>query len=197
MNLKHLGDALDHWKGSLFDYLREEKVLHDFAVDPMDSDQEQWKKTDFAIYRRLLRIDENQLIRHKSTLADDRNQYFSEIKLITGDLFLDPDTGILTSKVNKKDEKKYIKPHEVASLLQDDRLLAVYQHVRGKVVSERVGKCLDAIKQKTSSFSCCSYESGMAAMLFLSHQPDRTTKVKEALTRLLGKHTKRIVLSRR
>jgi hypothetical protein len=35
MNLKYLGDTLDHWKGCLFEYLQAQCVLRDFAVDPM------------------------------------------------------------------------------------------------------------------------------------------------------------------
>jgi len=38
MNLRYLGDALDHWKGSLFESLQQANILHDFAVDAMASD---------------------------------------------------------------------------------------------------------------------------------------------------------------
>jgi hypothetical protein len=192
MNLNYLGDALDHWKGSLFKYLQREGVLCHFAVDPMASDQAQWVETDFAIYRHLLWVNENQLIRHQSTLAD-RQRYFLEIRH-TGDLFLDPDTGISTGWVKKKIENKYIKPQEAASLLhtQDDRLLVVYQHVRATRVSVRVDQCLAAIARETNGF-WCSYESGTVAMLFLSRRTDRTSDAQKALQRLLGRHTNRRV----
>lgn len=191
MNLNYLGDALDHWKGSLFEYLQREGVLHHFAVDPMASDQAQWAETDFAIFGRLLRVNDNQLIHHQSTLAD-RHRYFLEIRR-SGDLFLDPDTGISTGRV--ANENQYIKPQEVALLLhtQDDRLLAVYQHVRAMRVSVRVDQCLAAIARETNGFGCCSYESSTVAMLFLSRRIGRTIDVQRALQRLLGRHTNRRV----
>ena len=191
MNLNYLGDALDHWKGSLFEYLQREGVLHHFAVDPIASDQAQWAETDFAIFGRLLRVNDNQLIHHQSTLAD-RHRYFLEIRR-SGDLFLDPDTGISTGRV--ANENQYIKPQEVALLLhtQDDRLLAVYQHVRAMRVSVRVDQCLAAIAREANGFGCCSYESSTVAMLFLSRRIGRTIDVQRALQRLLGRHTKRRV----
>jgi hypothetical protein len=33
MNLTFLGDALDHWKGSIFESLQKGGILPDFAVD--------------------------------------------------------------------------------------------------------------------------------------------------------------------
>jgi hypothetical protein len=38
LNLIYLGDALDHWKGSLFESLQQEKAVQGLAVDPMTSD---------------------------------------------------------------------------------------------------------------------------------------------------------------
>lgn len=54
MNLEFLGDALDHWKGSLFQSLCAGQVLHDFAVNPMATDQESWKEADFEVHARLI-----------------------------------------------------------------------------------------------------------------------------------------------
>jgi len=66
LNLNFLGDALDHWKGSLFESLQEAQVLRDFAVDPMASDLGSWNSDDFLILARLLH--------GKFVLADrDRN----------------------------------------------------------------------------------------------------------------------------
>src|SRR3990172_1779207 len=127
MNLKYLGDALDHWKGSLFEYLANARVMREFAVDPMASDLLEWTKTDYSLFARLLRIDESQLILHHVTLHD-RPRYFREITH-KGDLFFDPDTGIATGRV--KNREQYIWPREIATLLDGsaDRLLPVYQHV--------------------------------------------------------------------
>lgn len=91
MNLAFLGDALDHWKGSLFESLQRSIVLRDFAVDPMASDWSKWQPEDISLFTRLLRIDKSQLIPHNIGLTN-RKRYFDEIEH-PGDLFLDPDTG--------------------------------------------------------------------------------------------------------
>ena len=78
MNLRYLGDALDHWKGSLFEFLQAERLLRDFAVDPMATDGDIWEEADFALFARLLRVNPNQILRHKIPLLQ-RNGYFKEI----------------------------------------------------------------------------------------------------------------------
>lgn len=186
MNLRYLGDALDHWKGSLFEYLANVGVLREFAVDPMASDLLEWAEADYALFARLLRVNKSQIIRHKVRLSD-RPRYFAEI-IHQGDLFLDPDTGIATSGGGKAGQ--YIRPREVVSLLMDvpGRLLAVYQHVRAQKVMARVDTCIATVAKDIENFGWCSYESGTVAMLFLSHQPDRTKDVGKALEGLLGRH---------
>ena len=185
MNLKYLGDALDHWKGSLFEYLAKEGVLREFAVDPMASDLLPWTEVDYSLFARLLRIDKFRIIRHHVTLRD-RPRYFAEITH-TGDLFLDPDTGIATGRVTKR----HISPLEVASLLEKpkDRLLVIYQHnARGMKMSARVDECLARLMRETDGFGWCSYESGTVAMLFLSQKADRASEVEAAFKTYLGRH---------
>ncbi len=187
MNLKFLGDALDHWKGSLFDSLQKAQALQDFAADPMASDLESWLQEDFDLFARLLRITPGQLISHRASL-EDRAGYFGEI-LHQGDLFLDPDTGVETPGV-KEDRRRYVKPAEVGKLLDRStgRLLMIYQHVRGKRVSDRVDKVLNTLRDEIGDFRCCSYESPTVAMLFLSRLPPRTTSVAKHFKTLLGRH---------
>ena len=40
MNLKYLGDTLDHWKGSVFQILQEAKLLRNLEVDAMMTDSD-------------------------------------------------------------------------------------------------------------------------------------------------------------
>lgn len=186
MNLAYLGDALDHWKGSLFEFLVGERLLRDFAVDPMATDGDQWTPDDFALFARLLRIGEPQILRHKSSLAA-RSRYFAEIEH-RGDLFLDPDTGIDTG--GGSPVEKYLKPRELAALLESPktRVVAVYQHVRAQKTRVRVDACLRVLIDVVGGAGWCSYESGTVAMLFLSHDAARTITIAEAFGRLLGRH---------
>src|SRR6266542_4206536 len=96
MNLTFLGDALDHWKGSLFESLSRAGILRNFAVDPMASDLPAWRPEDFLLFAQLLRVDRSQIVEHQADLGD-RSRYFAEITH-SGDLFLDPDTGVATGR---------------------------------------------------------------------------------------------------
>lgn len=187
MNLEFLGDALDHWKGALFASLQKEKILRDFAVDPMATDQDSWGKKDREVYARLLRIKQSQVIRHKVSLQK-RAKYFGEIAH-KGDLFLDPDTGVETPGV-KGDRCRYVRPAEIGQLFDrsDERLLIIYQHVRGKRVSDRVEKVLKTLHDEIDQFRCCSYESGTVAMFFLSRLEARTSTVAKHFKAVLGRH---------
>jgi len=54
LNLKFLGDALDHWKGSLFAALQRAQVVQNFLVEPVFSDSDDWRPDDRRIYAQLL-----------------------------------------------------------------------------------------------------------------------------------------------
>jgi hypothetical protein len=152
MNLQFLGDALDHWKGSVFESLQKSFLLIDFRVDAMVSDNERWEESDRRLYTKLLRIEQYQLNAHKNILSDDRNKYFNEIPS-KGDLFLDPDTGFKTGKV--KNLSQYLKADELCRLLEQNkkRIVAVYQHVRAQRTRNRVEEVLRVLREDRDDFS--------------------------------------------
>ncbi len=195
MNLAFLGDALDHWKGSLFESLHGAGVLQNFAVDAMASDAEAWRPEDGALLARLLRVEQRQVIRHTASLLS-REAYFAEIDH-RGDLFLDPDTGVATGPV--KEPERYVKPEEVKNLLATapDRLLVVYQHVRAQRPSDRVDAVLASLRAQAGDFAWSSYESGTVAMLFLSRKEERACAVADHFRGLLGRHADGRIRARR
>lgn len=186
MNLKFLGDALDHWKGSLFERLTATGVLHGLAIDRMASDAAAWQPQDVQLFASLLRVGPSQIIAHQSALRD-RSAYFAELRHVT-DLFVDPDTGIFTGRGRATPE--HISANEIGSLLDvaPGRIVAVYQHVRAKKVSVRVDEVLAHVRDEVGAFSWTSYESATVAMLFLSRTPARARQVLEACNAILGRH---------
>jgi hypothetical protein len=50
MNRRYLGDAFDHWKGSVFEFLQRDKVLRNFLVDPMAPDEQKWSRDDLSYW---------------------------------------------------------------------------------------------------------------------------------------------------
>jgi len=187
VNLKFLGDAIDHWKGSLFGSLQGAGVLYRLVVDPMASDGTSWTQNDFALYAQLLHVELSQLAPHNVDLRADRHRYFNEIPS-AGDLFLDPDTGIATRYV--KEREKYITPSESNELLNmsSDRLLVVYQHVRAQPSAKRVDLVLHVLRQRAGAFHWCSYESSTVAMIFVVRRGARTTATTKHFRDILGKH---------
>ena len=183
MNLDFLGDALDHWKGSLFESLQAKRVLREFAVDPMATDLPRWKPEDFSLYARLLRIEPCGILKHSIPLSV-REAYFGEIRH-SGDIFLDPDTGVATGKCSAK----HISPAEIAKLLRTDRLVAVYQHVRAQRVADRVDAVCAAVQNKVPNVYWCSYESGTVAMIFLAFSQERVAEVRNHFVEWLGRHS--------
>jgi len=183
MNLAYLGDALDHWKGSVFEFLVSKSLLRDFKVDPMATDHAAWTPAAYKVYAELLRVEEWQILQHSKELAA-RDSYFREIRH-TGDLFMDPDIGINTGGLSPVN--KHIKPREMSDLLQDgDRVLAVYQHPRAKT-RERVKRCVEVLADQLAGVGWCSYESATVAILFFSRKRERTEAIAAAFRRRLGK----------
>lgn len=184
----YLGDALDHWKGSIFAELQTTDILRDFAVDPMVGDAASWKATDWSLLSKLLKVQQQQILSHGLTLDDDRCAYFKEVTH-TGDLFLDPDTGIATGRV--KNPTQYLFPAEIFQLLDahEPRLLVVYQHIRAQKTRTRLEKIISVLRHHSSEFACCSYESSTVAMLFLSRDVQRVKHVSEYFQKMLGRHS--------
>ncbi len=180
MKLDFLGDAFDHWKGSLIESLSKAHILRNFAVDLMVTDGD-WRNEDFQLYARLLRVAQGQLLEHRVTLTE-REKYFNEIQH-PGDLFLDSDTGVATGTA----KKQHVKACEIGQLLDrgpSDRLLVIYQAVRGKV-EPRVKEVVNALKKPNVVLTGCSYESNTAAMLFLSRIATRSDQVADHFDALL------------
>ncbi len=190
MNLLYLGDALDHWKGSLFEELGQAGLLRDLAVDAMCTDAEDWQPADLALYARLLRVRRDRLVYHRRSLECERTGYFQEVEH-GGDLFLDPDTGIATYRVRNKPQ--FVFPNEVHDLLskRPERVVAVYQHVARKRTRDRLQTVMSALEQLNQPFSCCSYESGTVAMLFFSRQVKRIEGIYQQFEEILGRHSAR------
>ena len=188
MNLGFLGDALDYWKGSLFFRLQREGILIDFLVDPMLTDPENWHASDFRLYADLLQIRPGQILQHRRKLRGEREQYFAEVTH-TGDLFLDPDTGVALRYAGHIE--KYIRVSEIRQLVGGSlpRILCIYQHIRAKKTRDRVRELISALAKSGTKIYCCSYETPTVAMLFISVRQNRIEPLNEYFKNYLGRHS--------
>ena len=187
MNLRFLGDVLDHWKGSIIGGLSQANLLDELKVDQMATDFPQWGDVDHSIYSHLLRIDRSMLIQHAQGLSTNRKAYLEEILSVEGDLFLDPDTGICT---NSQPGVEHLKASELHAILDHShtRIVMVYQHIRARKTRERVLEIMDYFQQKGPGFYAYSYESASVAMLFFSRRPERLEPIGEFYRRMLDWH---------
>ena len=180
MNIQHLGDAYDHWKGSVISILSSRKKIgSNLVVVPMLTDFQLWKAKDLRTYRRLLNLREESTICHEHETFTNhqigRHNYFAGIPNKC-DLFLDPDTGISTG--NHLTEK-HITINEISNLLNDggnrDRVLMVYQHsTRSRDRFPKIGSMLRRVPYYP--FKC-----GQVAMFFISLSKNRIKAIKNTL----------------
>jgi hypothetical protein len=195
MNLRFLGDALDHWKGSVFEGLQSSNVLKDFRVDALASDFDYWRPEDWSLYAKLLRVKKSQIVEHKVTLDRNRTDYFDEIPH-SCDLFLDPDTGIKPRSGGNI--RQYLKHEELFFLMNHERrrVVAVYQHGSRQVMRSRVEDILKILRSVKPNCYCASYYSSSVALLFFSFQRDRIEAVSNHFRKFLGSHAdNRIVIA--
>lgn len=187
MKLQYLGDALDHWKGSLFQRLCKEGLLKDLYVEPMITDNHKWKE-ELVSYARLLNIRVTDIIHSDKTFANNHNNqrmsYFQSIKH-QKDLFVDPDIGIATG--NKTIQ--HIAIPEINLLLNinnQHRVLIVYQHTRqGITMPKRIDEVMNALNTEIKDIFCTSYESSVVAMLFISKNKERIGDINRYFHNLL------------
>jgi hypothetical protein len=163
LNLSVLGDALDFWKGCLLNRLTSSGLLLDLEVHPLLTDHQLWRDADFALYAELLKV-------HCKAIHPN-----GEVKNAAGDLYLDPNIGVQTSRVAVAEKANYVTPIEVARLANDSltRVVAVYQYVSRRRVRDRVGAVVAALQAVNPGLSVCSIESGTVAMLFASRNAKR------------------------
>jgi hypothetical protein len=188
MNLRYLGDALDHWKGSLLERLQSARLLNRLSVDAMASDAPDWTDSDWKLFATLLRIAPTQIIRHRAALSISRSDYFREVSHPT-DIFLDPDTGIATGRI--ANASQYLRPTELHALLaaRPSRVVGVYQHIRAVSTRDRLTKIMSVLSSAAQPLCCCSYESSTVAMLFFSRDLLRIKAIYDHHSALLGRHS--------
>jgi len=178
MNLKHLGDALDHWKGSVISLFAGPEL----RIVPMLTDADSWTAGHFRVYARLLGRKTKDILKRGVPFSNiTRHKYFSNLG--ERDLFLDPDTG-----VKNKPSEKHITPADIARLLPPScsRMLLVYQHASRKK---------DGVKAKLQwlrslegfeRLHVIAYDAGPVSMIFISRHRGRSDKVWTRLRSSLG-----------
>ncbi len=177
MKLAHLGDAMDHWKGSLIELIGDKRL----RVVPMFTDRDRWTQQHFETYARLLhRKPEDVLKKGKGNLFSSRTRHDYFCDLGKHDLFLDPDTGIAS---DKKAKKEHVSPSEIAGLLSESRsrVLLIYQHASRKKDGLREKLKLLRSAEGLRGCNIFAYDSGAVSMVVISQNRQRSD---EALARL-------------
>lgn len=182
MNLEHLGDALDYWKGGLIEML--DGLLRDLHVIPLFTDDPTtaWTQDHLRLYARLLSVPRDRILACNQSFQNAlRQEYFAGLSLPEqSDLFLDPDTGIAP---NHGGNAKHIRLNEIAGMLpaESRRILLVYQHAFRKhdYVTRALHRVVDSDQLRgTSAFA---YLGGAASMIFITRAKSRLNELHRRL----------------
>lgn len=178
MNSEYLGDAFDHWKGSLISILLSKGLIRNVLVEPMITDAQPWDIADVETYKRLLSLGAGCTICHGgSTFSGNRESYFGGIPQHE-DIFLDPDTGMGTDNATRK----HVKVTEIERLIgQSHRLVMVYQHSNRGDFTERLSALRTTVTDMRSEIHCIVYQCGRVAMFFISRDKGRLDEIEKAL----------------
>lgn len=173
MNIRHLGDAYDYWKGSVISILSSRnKIGPNLVVVPMLTDP--WEEEDLQTYGRLLNLNPANICHGREIFVnrrDPRKDYFADIPNKC-DLFLDPDTGISTAD---HPTKKHITIGEIQRLLDGNRVLMVYQH------STHSRDRFPKVRGMPRGVSYYPFKCGQVAMFFISLSKKRIKAIKKTL----------------
>ncbi len=187
MRNEYLGDAFDHWKGSLILRLSKEKLIRELKVVPMITDDETnplWNEKDMQTYAQLLNIKREDIINESSKFENSdvkRKEYFKYVVSHKGDFFLDPDTGIEPQGALKK----HVKFFELKILLENtERILMVYQHT-SRWQKQNYKNSIRNIKKNIKDVSLIIYKGGQVSMFFISRNKKGIQKIKTFLCELL------------
>jgi hypothetical protein len=183
VNIRHLGDALDHWKGSVIGDL--EGALHRLHVVPMftDIDVAQWTEPRLRLYADLLRIDSERILCAGQQFTNGgRTAYIAEANRTDAehDLFIDPDTGI---EPPGDSDHRHLRRNDLATFLlnRSDRLALVYQHSRRE--DNWTAATLRWVLAHPPLTGChaTAYWAGAVSMIFISRSQARLSRVNERL----------------
>ena len=190
MRLKYLGDAIDHFKGSILRRLQSKNLLRNIGVDPMATDVDSWEEGHYQLYAELLGVATDRVFRIPGTLNARGRRALGRHSHV-GDLFLDPDTGIRTAR--QSPIRAYVLPAELAQLLASDQVVVTYQHAWRAAESESVQQAIRSVADIELRSTATAYVSRQVALIFFSTDTERISAIENSLQSWLGKKRARIL----
>ena len=189
MKLGYLGDASDHWKGSLHEHLRRDGLLRDLHAIGMFADGP-WAPMAVEAYARLLRLAGAGSVVDAHTAVPSgklRHGYFTTLGAAVpadADLFIDPDTGIREPWTTSK---AHVSVSELGAVLVGDRILMVFDEGHDRRIEKSQHVCTLAGALVGLRAHAVAYESGRGVtMFFVSRSAPRMEALLGSLTALLG-----------
>lgn len=176
-----LGDALDFWKGSFLHVLRSSSPSPmGLQVVPMFTDSG-WTSGELDTYARFLGVSRTALLLTTQFTNPGRASYFTACRgQVTGDTFVDPDNGVAPGRP----QPAHIAPAEIAALLTDSNVVAVYQHRPQRVATPWLGRYTSLVSG--TGVTTMGYESAQVGMIFATKSKERETTLRRALANHLG-----------
>ena len=181
MNLQHLGDALDFWKGGVF---RSLDITDQLRVLPMLTDAQSWTPDQLALYATLLCLPgPGRILRCQVQFPENPRASYFEVPCGGGPcIFLDPDTGIGPGG------GKHVTITDLDQVLSCNgvEMLVVYQHAHRTEgwLADLIATLKLNLKAPVFVFGL---DCGAAGMIFIARKSDgRFGKARSDLDGLLG-----------
>ena len=202
MNLKHLGDAMDAWKGWLVHIIL--PSLRDMKVVPMLTDAgKKWNHAKFRLYAQTLHLPTASImLKTKKFTHTGRKKYFQGMPRMDKctDVFLDPDTGVWKVKSDSKARKtkmekgkkrdvshRYVRTGEIANLLPDksDRVILIYR--QGRESMNDLCKNLKSYAQAIGNRCwAIGVRGGSVTVVLFSNSKPRLNRIRHLLLSVYG-----------
>jgi hypothetical protein len=186
MKLDYLGDSLDFFKGAVLSRLESEGLVRNLKIVPMFSDAAAWTPNRIGVYASLLgkAPQDVQPEGEHALFPDNLDFYRMRVKASceTGDLFIDPDTGIEPEALV---DSKHLRRSDLDALVlaEASRLVIVYQHNARREMEQDVQSWRKSLGKLSRGTIWGVFHGGHAALILLSRAPDRVTRALDALKR--------------
>ncbi|MCC5828566.1 MAG: hypothetical protein JJU36_03880 [Phycisphaeraceae bacterium] len=192
MILDYLGDAPDHWKGSLHRVLLAAHALRDLHALPMATDAGRWQAAHYDVYAKLLGMPLRQVFQEGMALGvakyfREADKWLQNKGAAAADLFLDPNKGLRVACGIRATHYVHVDQLEILSPPDCDRVLMIYDETQDRkhAKADHITKIGDDLR--CAGFHWAGYEAGrQLTMFFVTRQSQRQNQIYTALAALLG-----------
>lgn len=191
MQLSCLLNSVDTFKGTLLRLLMAYELLRDMAVDPLISDPDLWDSEAYQVYSTLMGISLRS--DQPRSVLQEGSRRLPGIPGHSGDIFLDPSTGVVYGRQGRRNVERYVFPEEIRALLSPSNVVCIYQAWPQRGVRDAALEAIQVVVQPRGSLAAVTCDRGKTSMIFFSRDFSRIDCIAAWLRRWMGPGSNRIL----